>query len=359
MKGKINLRNMAVVCLTILVLGIPGLSNADDDSDFSRIFIFGDSLSDPGNLFAINGGQISTFPYLPIPLAPYPSDDGFMFSNGETWAQVFADEMDHEDSGKAALFAPGINGNYAFGGARARSNSGSPAPDFSLQVEMFLGDYGGADSDALYVVQFGGNDIRDALVAAAADPDPDEPPPVVVAIGILQTAIEATIRNILELYQSGARNFLVANVPNLALAPAIRLAGAKDGAVIFIAIYNLGLEMGLKGIDNLEGISIDRIDFFKFTNDVHNAPDDFDIEEPDAPCINFLADTESGAICEEPDEHIFWDGIHPTAAIHEELGEMAEELFDDDDDDDDDDEDDDDDDDHHRDRDRHHGDGDD
>lgn len=121
-------------------------------------------------------------------------------------------------------------------------------------------------------------------------------------------------------------------MPNLALAPAIRLVGAEDGAVFFIAmIYNPGLEMGLKGIDNLEGISIDRIDFFKFTNDVHEAPDDFDIEEPDAPCINFLADTEAGAICEEPDEHIFWDGIHPTAAIHEELGEMAEELFDDDD----------------------------
>ena len=113
MKGQANFRNMAVVCLTILVLGIPGLSNADDDSDFSRIFIFGDSLSDPGNLFAINGNQISTFPYLPVPVAPYASDDGFMFSNGETWAQVFADEMGHEDSGKAAFaaFASSINGN--------------------------------------------------------------------------------------------------------------------------------------------------------------------------------------------------------------------------------------------------------
>jgi len=122
-------------------------------------------------------------------------------------------------------------------------------------------------------------------------------------------------------------------VPNLALAPAVRMMGRAGPAEFLIEIiYNPGLEMGLEGIENLEGISIDRIDFFKFTNDVHDAPDEFDIEEPDAPCLNFLADTEAGAICEEPDEHIFWDGIHPTAAVHEELGEMAEELFDDDDD---------------------------
>ena len=41
--------------------------------------------------------------------------------------------------------------------------------------------------------------------------------------------------------------------------------------------------MGLASLDGLEGISIDRINFYKFTNDVHDAPDDFDIEEPDAP----------------------------------------------------------------------------
>lgn len=40
-------------------------------------------------------------------------------------------------------------------------------PGFSAQIGMFLGHYGGADSDALYVVQFGGNDVRDALVAAS------------------------------------------------------------------------------------------------------------------------------------------------------------------------------------------------
>ncbi|GBF29052.1 hypothetical protein MnTg03_00618 [bacterium MnTg03] len=347
MKGQANFRNMAVVCLTILVLGIPGLSYADDDSDFSRIFIFGDSLSDPGNIFAINGGQISTAPYSVIPSAPYASEDGFMFSNGETWAQVFADEMDHEDSGKAALFAPGINGNYAFGGARARiCDPVCAAPGFSAQIAIFLGHYGGADSDALYVVQFGGNDVRDALLAAATEPDPADA--FNVAFSILQAAIDTTIDNIEFLYQSGARNFLVANVPNLSLAPVIRLVGAEGAAGFFIAmIYNPGLEFGLVGLENnpaLSEILIHRIDFYKFTNDVHDAPDDFDIEEPDAPCINFLTDTESGAICEEPDEHIFWDGIHPTAAVHEELGEMAEELFDDDDDDEDDDDDDDDDD---------------
>ncbi len=250
-----------------------------------------------------------------------------MFSNGKTWAQVFADKMDH----KGALSNLGTNDNYAFGGARARiCDPMCAAPGFSAQIDMFLGHYGAADSDALYVVQFGGNDVRDALFAAAIHSD------LTVAIGILQDAIETTIGNIYLLYQRGARNFLVANVPNLSLARVIRLAGAESVAGFFIYfIYNPGLEMGLASIESLEGISIDRIDFFKFTNDVHDAPNEFGIEEPDAPCLNFLADTEVGAICEEPEAHIFWDGIHPTVAVHEELGGMAEELFDDDDDDDD------------------------
>ncbi len=101
MKGQANFRNMAVVCLTILVLGIPGLSNADDDSDFSRFIIFGDSLSDAGN-FYLATGEIAPVPdadsgdpvaFRPIPEAPYAFRGKFRFTNGPTWIEQLAREL--------------------------------------------------------------------------------------------------------------------------------------------------------------------------------------------------------------------------------------------------------------------------
>ena len=44
---------------------------------------------------------------------------GFQFSNGKVWARIMARELETNRSGKASLFNPGKNGNYAIGGAKA------------------------------------------------------------------------------------------------------------------------------------------------------------------------------------------------------------------------------------------------
>ena len=61
---------------------------------------------------------------------------------------------------------------------------------------------------------------------------------------------------------------------------------------------------------------------------MYNAPEYFGVAVTDIACLNFWADTETGAICEDPDEHLYWDRIHPTTAVHSEMGEMAHEPFD-------------------------------
>lgn len=81
-----------------------------DVDDFERIFFFGVSLCDAGNIFAITG-QTAQAPY---------DIHGYQFSNGKTWAQRFARHLELKRSEQAALFAQGRNGNYAFGGARAQ-----------------------------------------------------------------------------------------------------------------------------------------------------------------------------------------------------------------------------------------------
>ena len=128
----------------------------------NRFVVFGDSLSDPGNFF-IEYAQVSTPPYEPVPSAPYDIH-GHHFSNGPTWIEQLADELDTRESGRPALERPGVYTNYAMGRARARPNAPAfPAFDLSTQVGLFLNDFGGqAPAHATYVIWIGANDLDDA-----------------------------------------------------------------------------------------------------------------------------------------------------------------------------------------------------
>jgi len=309
-------RLAAIICAS--VLGLAPVAGFSQDG-FDGIFIFGDSLSDPGNAYALTG-ETSKAPYDPIPSAAYAMG-GHHFSNGKTWAERLARNLNANNGGKPAFEDPGRYGNYAFGGARARDAGTSPTS--STQVALFLGDHGSAPPDALYVLQFGGNDIRDALF------DPLNAGAIVIA------AVAAEIGNIQQLYTAGARNFAVAYAPNIGRAPAVVAAGpvAVSAAEGLAQFHNDVLEygyapLGLPGLNQLESslpdVTIHRIDFFGFINDVTDDPAAFGISDPFFPCLMFGVKSE--AKCDNPDERAFWDGIHPTAVIHAALGDYATEV---------------------------------
>lgn len=300
----------AFITCAFLLIGLPTVSYAQ--VDFDEVYIFGDSLSDAGNIYQLTG-ETSKAPYAVVPTRPY-AIGGHHFSNGKTWAERLAQSLNDSSGGKASLQSPGKNGNYAFGGARARSGSGHSSPDSGTQILMYLGDYGSASADALYVVQFGGNDLRDALVAAQSD--------VNVAFFIIQTAVQELVANIQTLYAAGARNFLVANAPNLAHTPAVKLSGASGVAGLFTGFYNGGLEGGLQQLElGISDINIYRLDIAGFTDDVVANPGDFGLADAEFPCLTFF--TESDAKCDNAEERLFWDGLHPTAAGHNALSAVA------------------------------------
>ena len=314
MKVQAIAGNIAWIVCAILLAFLPVIVAAE--TEFEDVYIFGDSLSDSGNVYALTG-QTSKAPYEPIPSAPY-AVGGHHFSNGKTWAERLAQNLNDNNGGKPALEKPGTYGNYAFGGARAR-DVGS-VPSSSVQVGMFLGNHGSAPTEALYVLQFGGNDIRDALF------DP------LNAGSIVLSAVAAEIGNIQTLYFGGARNFAIGNAPNLGRAPAVVAGGprAVAGAEALSQFHNDVLEHGfaglaLPGLSQLElllpGINIYRVDFFGFVNDVTDNPSAYGIRDPFFPCLLFGVQSE--AKCDNADERGFWDGIHPTAVIHSALGDTA------------------------------------
>lgn len=276
---------------------------------FDRIVVFGTSLSDPGNAFALIRRQ-STPPYanldaLLVPDAPY-ARGGHHFSNGATWIEQFARPL-----GLAASVRPAFVGandgasNYAVGGARAREDGINA--NLSLQVDTFLFDAGGvAPADALYVLEIGSNDIRDALVAGPG------------GVTVVTDALAAIGANLNVLYAAGARHFLVVNGPNPGLTPAVRTLdaispGAIQAAGFFAQLFNAGLEALLAGLDGAPGIEIARLDLYQKFNELVADPQAFGLSQVENACITPGLPPFT---CQAVDDFLFWDGVHPTTAVH-------------------------------------------
>lgn len=305
--NAISTHRWALAALLALALLAPDWATAQ--VAFSRIVVFGTSLSDPGNAFALVRRH-STPPYanldaLLVPDAPY-AHGGHHFSNGATWIEQFARPLGLAASVRPALVGVGDGAsNYAVGGARARQDGTSF--DLSLQVGGFLADVGGvAPADALYVVEMGGNDIRDALVAGPAGG------------AMIAEALTAIAANIEALYAAGARHFLVANGPNLGLTPAVRLLdsfnpGAAQAAEFFSQSFNAGLEGVLAGLELLPGIEIARLDLYQKVTDLVADPQAFGLSEVESACVTPELRPFS---CQAADDFLFWDGIHPTRIGH-------------------------------------------
>jgi outer membrane lipase/esterase len=118
--------------------------------------------------------------------------------------------------------------NYAVGGARACDAPGNENVNLADQVERFLADSGGvAPADALYVIEMGANDVRDAIAAALGvlQRGGTFQQAVQTAAPILACAQQAIQTAIVTLQQAGATHFLVWTAPNPGLTPAIRSLG--------------------------------------------------------------------------------------------------------------------------------------
>lgn len=292
-------------------------SMAVAETDFDQIVFFGDSLSDPGNGFVLLG-TVSVRPFEPIPSAPY-ARGGKHFSNGATWAEQFARAMRMNRSGKPAFRVPGVFTNYAVGGSRARMEGDI---NLTTQVGLFAQDFPVAPADALYAVVIGGNDIRDALAALGGDPTGT------TSAQIIGDAVVAVQDNLLTLVGKGATQFLVGNAPNVGLAPAVRyLDPPLPGfATQFSMAFNQGLEAVLTGIEAIPGVTVTRLDAFAFVTEAVADPELFGLKYADFPCLTFFVRV--GAFCSQPDDYLFWDGIHPTRAGHGALAAVAVDAFD-------------------------------
>lgn len=313
-KTRTSFSTAALLAVAVIVLVMPRPAQAQ--SGYSGLVVFGTSLSDPGNAFVLRGDAATPPDFqmnpLLIPSLPY-AKGGHHFSNGATWVEQYARSVGLGDSVKAALATTDpVATNFAVGAARAYDDGSNF--NLTLQVTTFLQRSGGvASPQALYVIEMGSNDIRDAFASYVGGGDGGL---------IIAAALASIAGNIQRLYVAGARNFLVWAPPNVGLTPAVRSLGT--GAVGLITnltnAFNAGLTGVLAQLGALPGVTFTRLDAFAALNAIVADPAAFGLTTVTTPC---LTPNDAPFSCSNPNDYLFWDGIHPSKAGHAILAQLT------------------------------------
>ncbi len=306
--GEYLMRHMLVAAFSAFV-SVPAMAVS------TGVYFFGDSLTDVGNVTAV----YSMVPHPPgapatIPGAPYAQGRA---SNGPIYADVLAAGL-----GAGFTATPSVLGgnDFAYGGARTRYQVfGAPFQGILDQVATFRARPGPADSGALYVLWGGSNNLQDIILGKTTDVNGNPIPTVGQTIGDIASAIGS-------LYAEGARKILVPNVPDLALVPRVREFGAaaQAGAHALSVGYNAGLASTLTALESsLTGLDIIGFDTFSNLNEVIAHQSLYGFSDTEHRCYtgDDVGFTGGGSVCANPDEYLFWDGIHPTTALHTLIGE--------------------------------------
>ena len=278
------------------MLAMPSAAVANTLPGVSDFFVFGDSLSDPGNLFNdFLAGDLTL---------PFFVDPNGQVSDGDTWAsQLGAD------------FASGTN--YSYASARAADNgiinfdadTGTTpvdVPDLSAQIAAFSADvFSGAATTgptSVAAVMIGGNALRDAFG--------DLPN----AQAIAEAAILNTVTAVGTLLASGVGQVIVSGVPNLGLIPEVLNSG-DVGTVItatnISALYNQQLQAALN--QTFGRGTVGYFDLFGVLGNVTGNPTAFGFNQPlNETCLDAI----TGLTALNCAGFLFFDSIHPTTAGH-------------------------------------------
>jgi outer membrane lipase/esterase len=268
-------------------------SRADGSAFRLQVWSVGDSLSDSGNI--------------PAPSPPYFAG---RWSNGPTYADRLAFLL-----GIGGGLVPSNAGgtNYARSGARIIGTNG-----VAEQVVSYLQDARWrADRRAVYVVFIGGNDLRDGLLAAFADPAFDPAAFVdrrLAALGLTLTGLSTF----------GARNIVVLGLPDLSGLPGLP-PQAVPLAAFMSARFNAGVQRIVRFLDRGPGRAafVNVSTFFQgIVADALAGGPQFGITNVTGTCLT-IVNGMPVAQCANPDQYLFWDPLHPTGRIHDLLAQFV------------------------------------
>lgn len=267
---KVSAVGLALLASAVLLA--PAAPAQLDIAPFSDVVVFGDSLSDNGNLFALTGQ----------PPAPYFHG---RFSNGLVWVDQLAVAMGKDG-----------HTNFAMGGA-------TTSDVFAQQVMPFVVDApGAARPDALYVVWAGANDLIGVLQGSSE------------ATATIQNAMTQIALSVEALAVVGAEVVMVPNLPDLGRTPRVLASGPAAAAAArqLTLAYNAALAQTIAALRATRHVDIVELDVFSTMEDIVAHPSHYGLINVSSPAF----DPTTGMVVPDPDSYLFWDDIHPTRAGH-------------------------------------------
>jgi outer membrane lipase/esterase len=287
-----------LLAASVLAGSVAGASAAT----FTGITIFGDSLSDTGNILAATGGTLPTAPYF-----------AGRFSDGAVWTDYLAGGL-----GFAATASLMGGQNYAFGGAR--TGTGANPPGLLAQTGGLWAPSvaGAADRKRLYVLVGGGNDMRDARTAFQTDSAADEAGRQAAA----ELAATQLTQSLGVLAANGARTVLLGNLPDLGRTPEAMALGLVDASTDATERFNALLPSVIAAGTSF-GLKMRFVDFIGVANAVFddatmNGGATYGITNVLTPCGTF-----QGSIGTACSVSAFSDALHPSTRVHQLFGEAA------------------------------------
>ncbi|SJM90202.1 SGNH/GDSL hydrolase family protein [Crenothrix polyspora] len=270
---------------------------------YTKLVVFGDSLSDSGNL-----ASLPTYSFLNK--SPYQHG----FTNGAMAVSYLAKFLGLPL--KPSLHLDGtVNGNnFSVAGARAAGISGI---DLNAQLAVFLQSQAGkARADTLYVIFLGGNDIRDMR---------DQPEKAAAAL--LNKATSNIQSALSQLATAGATHFLVVNSPDIGSIPETHAlaAASKPNLVSYASqrtsLFNKKLAQTVAQIDKKKGVKIVLFDLLSFFKGLGNNGKAYNFNDTQQACYS-SAGFKYYPACNNAkmNSFLFFDEIHPTQRVHERLG---------------------------------------
>jgi phospholipase/lecithinase/hemolysin len=273
-------------------------------ADFSAEYVFGDSLSDVGNVYLAT----THAPTGQEPVSPYV---GGQFSNGPVWAQDLAGRL-----GLPPL-TPSLAGgtDYAFGGATTGSTftNNSEVPSLEQQVNAFLASPPPSKpSDALYTFSIGANDLFAILGGQTGGLTPAQAAGAAAQVVADQAAALAA---------AGAKKLVLFDVPDLGQTPGVTALGpiASAAASALSGFFDQAVLQDLAPVE-AAGLTVYDLKTFALIDAAVQNPGAFGFSNVTDPCWTGGFTGGPGSLCStDPavqDKYLFWDGVHPTAAGH-------------------------------------------
>ena len=284
--------------------------------DYTSIVVFGDSLSDTGNVADLTQAKYGV--RIPGPAADYT--DGRFTDGADTapaaqnyfgvWVEQFAAALPAKPVIKASLDG---GTDYAYGFATTGSGTGvftfGPSDSLSVnvnnigqQVADYLATKPKINEKTLFIIWGGANDI---LIATSLD-------------DVIQAAIHQAL-NIQTLIDAGATQFIVPNLPPLGLVP--RLNGspttstpATQASILYNEVLTASLAI-LRDFNPRKHLNLFQLDVFALFNRIVASPSRYSLTN--------VTTSSQGIPAIDPDTYLFWDDLHPTTRGHNILAVTA------------------------------------